>query len=110
MVARLLALWLRGHRNRVLKAGYNEGLSATDDDGVVSLINSMTNPPTGRAVDFYNDIVAAIGAHYGVTLTTAWTFFPGSRTAFRVRAAKCSWATWLLFCSALCVSVGVVVQ
>ncbi len=71
----------------MLKAGYNEGVVGTDDTGVVSIINSMTNPPTGRAIDFYNDIVAAIGAHYGVTLTTAWTFFPGSKAAFRVRAS-----------------------
>ena len=54
------------------------------DDGTVLINSTSQNPPSGRVMGFFGEVITALGHGYNVTLTPQYTYYESSDACFAV--------------------------
>ena len=70
--------------NNVIRACFQANLTFISDEGV-TLANTTVNPPTGAAMDFFQDLIDVLNANYNSSITVQWSLVSSTNVCFDVR-------------------------
>ena len=72
-----------------IRVAYNRDSIFTADDGTVLINSTNQNPPGGRIMGFFGDVISAMGRGYNVSLTPVFTYYANSDASFAVSDPCC---------------------